>query len=36
VMSKLVEYPILRLRDRIFPDSNIVPVAAEVGTGRDR
>jgi peptidoglycan/LPS O-acetylase OafA/YrhL len=36
VMSKLVEYPILRLRDRIFPDSNIVPVAAEVGTARDR
>jgi peptidoglycan/LPS O-acetylase OafA/YrhL len=36
VMSKLIEYPILRLRDRIFPDSNIVPVAAEVGTARDR
>jgi len=36
VMSKLVEYPVLRLRDRIFPDSNIVPVATEVGTGRDR
>jgi peptidoglycan/LPS O-acetylase OafA/YrhL len=36
VMSKLIEYPVLRLRDRIFPDSNIVPVAAEVGTARDR
>ena len=32
-MSKLVEYPILRLRDRILPASNIVPVAAQVGIG---
>jgi peptidoglycan/LPS O-acetylase OafA/YrhL len=29
-MSKLVEYPILHLRDRILPASNIVPVAAQV------
>jgi len=35
LMSKLVEYPILRLRDRIFPDSNIVPVAAQVGIRND-
>ncbi len=34
VMSKLVEYPILRLRDRLLPASNIVPVAAQVGLGR--
>jgi peptidoglycan/LPS O-acetylase OafA/YrhL len=34
VMSKLVEYPILRLRDRILPVSNIVPVATEVGIGQ--
>ena len=33
VMSKLVEYPILRLRDRILPASYIVPVAAQVGIG---
>jgi peptidoglycan/LPS O-acetylase OafA/YrhL len=33
VMSKLVEYPILRLRDRILPASNIIPVAAQVGIG---
>jgi len=33
VMSKLVEYPILRLRDRILPASNIVPVAAQVEIG---
>ena len=31
MMSKLVEYPILRLRDRILPASNIVAVAPEVG-----
>jgi len=31
VMSKLIEYPILRLRDRILPASYIVPVAAQVG-----
>jgi peptidoglycan/LPS O-acetylase OafA/YrhL len=30
VMSKLIEYPILRLRDRILPASYIVPVAAQV------
>jgi peptidoglycan/LPS O-acetylase OafA/YrhL len=36
VMSKLVEYPILRLRDRLFPDSNLVPVAAKVGIAHDR
>lgn len=33
VMSKLVEYPILRLRDRVFPNSQIVPVAAHVEIG---
>lgn len=33
VMSKLIEYPILHLRDRIMPGSNIVPVAALVGVG---
>jgi peptidoglycan/LPS O-acetylase OafA/YrhL len=32
VMSKLVEYPILHLRDRILPTSDIVPVAELVGT----
>jgi peptidoglycan/LPS O-acetylase OafA/YrhL len=31
VMSKLIEYPILRLRDRILPASYIVPVAAQLG-----
>lgn len=30
-MSKLVEYPILYVRDRIFPAAQFVPVAAEVG-----
>ena len=35
VMSKLIEYPILRLRDRILPASNIVAVAPEVGIGHD-
>jgi peptidoglycan/LPS O-acetylase OafA/YrhL len=30
VMSKLVEYPILRLRDRLLPTADIVPVAAQV------
>lgn len=29
-MSKLIEYPILRLRDRLFPASQIVAVAADV------
>ena len=33
VMSKLVEYPILRLRDRLLPASHIVPVAERVGMG---
>lgn len=33
VMSKLVEYPILRLRDRLLPAADIVPVAAQVGIG---
>jgi len=33
VMSKLIEYPILRFRDRIMPASYIVPVAAQVGIG---
>jgi peptidoglycan/LPS O-acetylase OafA/YrhL len=33
VMSKLIEYPILRLRDRVLPASHIVPVAARVGIG---
>jgi peptidoglycan/LPS O-acetylase OafA/YrhL len=33
VMSKLVEYPILRMRDRILPASYIVPVEAQVGIG---
>ena len=33
VMSKLIEYPILRLRDRILPTSYIVPVAAKVEIG---
>lgn len=33
VMSKLVEYPILRLRDRILPASDIVPVEAQAGIG---
>jgi peptidoglycan/LPS O-acetylase OafA/YrhL len=33
IMSKLVEYPILRLRDRILPASSIIPVAAQVGIG---
>ena len=33
VMSKLVEYPILRLRDRILPSSFVVPVEAQVGIG---
>jgi peptidoglycan/LPS O-acetylase OafA/YrhL len=33
VMSKLVEYPILRLRDRILPASEIVAVAAQVEIG---
>ena len=32
-MSKLVEYPVLRLRDRLFPNSQIVPVAAHVEIG---
>lgn len=32
-MSKLVEYPILRLRDRILPSPDIVAVAAEVEIG---
>jgi peptidoglycan/LPS O-acetylase OafA/YrhL len=31
VMSKLVEYPILHLRDRLLPTSDIVPVAEQVG-----
>ena len=31
VMSKLVEYPILRLRDRVLPASDIIPVADKVG-----
>jgi len=31
VMSKLVEYPILRLRDRFLPASDIIPVADKVG-----
>jgi len=35
-MSKLVEYPILHLRDRISPASDIVPVAAQVGIGPTR
>jgi len=35
-MSKLVEYPILRLRDRIFPDSHTMPVAAQVEIGPSR
>jgi peptidoglycan/LPS O-acetylase OafA/YrhL len=30
LMSKLVEYPLLRLRDRIIPDSHIMPVAGSV------
>jgi peptidoglycan/LPS O-acetylase OafA/YrhL len=29
LMSKLVEYPILRMRDRILPASYIIPVAAQ-------
>jgi peptidoglycan/LPS O-acetylase OafA/YrhL len=33
VMSKLVEYPMLRLRDRVLPASDIVPVAAQVDVG---
>jgi peptidoglycan/LPS O-acetylase OafA/YrhL len=33
VMSKLVEYPILRLRDRILPAPYTVPVEAQVGIG---
>ena len=33
VTSKLIEYPVLRLRDRILPASYIVPVAAQVGLG---
>jgi peptidoglycan/LPS O-acetylase OafA/YrhL len=33
VMSKLVEYPILRLRDRILPASDIVAVSAQVEIG---
>ena len=28
-MSKLIEYPVLRLRDRVFPASYIIPVAAQ-------
>jgi peptidoglycan/LPS O-acetylase OafA/YrhL len=35
-MSKLVEYPILHLRDRILPASYIVPVATQVGIGLAR
>ena len=38
-MSKLVEYPILRLRDRILPASEIVAVArasSDRGTGESR
>jgi peptidoglycan/LPS O-acetylase OafA/YrhL len=31
VMSKLVEYPILHLRDRLLPTLDIVPVAGHVG-----
>lgn len=31
VMSKLVEYPILRLRDRLLPTSGITPIAEQVG-----
>jgi len=30
-MSRLVEYPILRLRDRLLPTSGIVPVPEQVG-----
>ena len=30
LMSKLVEYPVLRMRDRILPASYIIPVAAQV------
>ena len=33
VMSKLVEYPILRLRDRILPASDIIAVAPRVQIG---
>lgn len=33
VTSKLIEYPVLRFRDRILPASYIVPVAAQVGLG---
>lgn len=33
VMSKLVEYPLLRLRDRILPASDIIAVAAQVQIG---
>ncbi len=36
VMSKLIEYPILRLRDQILPASNIVAVAPEVEIGHQR
>jgi peptidoglycan/LPS O-acetylase OafA/YrhL len=31
VMSRLIEYPVLRLRDRLFPARQIVAVAAQVG-----
>lgn len=34
IMSKLIEYPLLRLRDRIFPDSHILPMAVQVGSDR--
>jgi peptidoglycan/LPS O-acetylase OafA/YrhL len=33
VMSKVVEFPILRLRDRVLPAPDIVPVAAQVDVG---
>jgi peptidoglycan/LPS O-acetylase OafA/YrhL len=29
VMSRLIEYPILRLRDRFFPSTNTMPIVAE-------
>ena len=36
VMSKLVEYPILRLRDQILPAPNIIAVASDVEIGNQR
>jgi peptidoglycan/LPS O-acetylase OafA/YrhL len=36
VMSKLVEYPILRLRDQILPAPNIIAVASDVEIGHQR